>query len=129
MQPDHLYFERPYTVAVDVGIEVAFKNDDGSRGAYIGTIVEGTSTQTIAYSGTESNASSLGEKVGYAASGMAGQEVGFQLSQKAAEAARTAASQASPLNPTHQWGNWFADAASTGRNLAGRMIGAIGGIF
>jgi hypothetical protein len=130
-QPDNMYWldNRPYNVDVSVGVSFYFKNDDGSHGGYIGSTNEGTSTQTIRYGQTPDHANDIGDRLGYAAAGLAGQEIGYHVSQRAADAARAAAAQASPLSPGYQYGNWFADAATTGRNFAGRLIGALGGVF
>jgi hypothetical protein len=129
-QPDMLYWEsRPYTVEVNVSIDFHYQNDDGSRGEYIGSTNEGTSIQTIPFGEASGHASDLGERLAYTASGLAGQEVGYQVSQRVADAARTAAAHANPLNPSAQWGSWLGDAASAGRNFLGRLIGAAGGVL
>jgi hypothetical protein len=130
LQPDMLFWEnRSYTVEVDVSVEFHYQNDDGSRGEFIGSTNEGTSRQTIPFSQADNHASDLGERLAYTASGMAGQEVGYQVSQRVVNAARTAASQANPLQPSFQWGNWIADTAAAGRNFLGRLVGAAGGVF
>jgi hypothetical protein len=130
-QPDNMFWidTRPFNVDVNVSVDFHYKNDDGSQGEFLGTTTEGTSHQIVRFGDVGDHANELGDRLGYAAAGLAGQEVGYQLSQRAADAARTAASQANPLSPSHQWGNWFADMASSGRNFLGRTVGALGGII
>jgi hypothetical protein len=129
-QPDMLFYEnRPYTVEVNVSVDFHYQNDDGSRGEYIGSTNDGSSVQTISYGQASNHASDIEQRLAYTASGLAGQEVGYQVSQRVANAARAAAAQANPLQPSAQWGSWLEGVASVGRNFFGRLIGAAGGVF
>ena len=121
--------DRDFTADVSVSIDFYFTNDDGSQGEFIGSTVEGSGISTVPYGQTESQASDLANRVGQGAAVLAGQEVGYQLSQAAANAARSAAANANPLNPAHQWGTWGSSLMSGGRNFLGRMVGGIGGLI
>lgn len=115
--------ERGYEAEVSVGVDYWVQNDDGSAGPYLGHESWTSSAPPVCYADAESTAEGFGQHLFTGFAEMLGQHVAAQVGQFTTQAAKTAAQQASPLNPVSQWGSWYSSTASYGSHLAWRFIG------